>query len=148
VKGNILMLLTASFILLDLGFTLISCKACDKKESEPTSPDTLSTKTAVLPVSNPTVPDNITPTPVLPSPLSKASSDFLARAYCHICGLNVTASNCSNNYGPKQHAEKLIPVIIHKALTHQPIPIYGDGKNIRDWLYVAYHCKRHRFGFS
>jgi dTDP-glucose 4,6-dehydratase len=79
--------------------------------------------------------------PNSPYSASKASSDFLARAYCHTYGLNVIASNCSNNYGPKQHAEKLIPVIIHKALTHQPIPIYGDGKNVRDWLYVTDHCR-------
>jgi dTDP-glucose 4,6-dehydratase len=79
--------------------------------------------------------------PNSPYSASKASSDFLVRAYCHTYGLNVTTSNCSNNYGPKQHAEKLIPTIIRKALAGQNIPIYGDGKNVRDWLYVLDHCK-------
>ena len=79
--------------------------------------------------------------PNSPYSASKASSDFLVRAYHHTFGLNVTTSNCSNNYGPKQHAEKLIPTIIRKALSHQNIPIYGDGKNVRDWLYVLDHCK-------
>ena len=79
--------------------------------------------------------------PNSPYSASKASSDFLVRAYHHTYGLNVTTSNCSNNYGPKQHAEKLIPTIIRKALSGQPIPIYGDGKNVRDWLYVLDHCK-------
>lgn len=79
--------------------------------------------------------------PNSPYSASKASSDFLVRAYYHTYGLNVTTSNCSNNYGPKQHAEKLIPTIIRKALAGQPIPIYGDGKNVRDWLYVLDHCK-------
>ncbi len=79
--------------------------------------------------------------PNSPYSASKASSDFLVRAYHHTYGLNVTTSNCSNNYGPKQHAEKLIPTIIRKALSGQNIPIYGDGKNVRDWLYVLDHCK-------
>ncbi len=79
--------------------------------------------------------------PNSPYSASKASSDFLVRAYYHTYGLNVTTSNCSNNYGPKQHAEKLIPTIIRRALGGQPIPIYGDGKNVRDWLYVLDHCK-------
>lgn len=78
--------------------------------------------------------------PNSPYSASKASSDFLVRAYNHTYGLNTTISNCSNNYGPKQHDEKLIPVIIKKALNQMPIPIYGDGKNIRDWLYVLDHC--------
>ena len=72
---------------------------------------------------------------------SKASSDMMVRAYFHTYGMNVTTSNCSNNYGPKQHNEKLIPVIIRKALQGENIPIYGDGKNIRDWLYVLDHCR-------
>ncbi len=55
--------------------------------------------------------------------------------------MNVVTTNCSNNYGPKQHDEKLIPTIIRKALNEEKIPIYGDGKNIRDWLYVIDHCK-------
>lgn len=79
--------------------------------------------------------------PNSPYSASKASSDLLVRAYHHTYGLNVTTSNCSNNYGPKQHAEKLIPTIIRKCLCGQPIPIYGDGKNVRDWLYVLDHCK-------
>ena len=79
--------------------------------------------------------------PNSPYSASKASSDFLVRAYHHTYGLNTTTSNCSNNYGPKQHAEKLIPTIIRKALSVQSIPIYGDGKNVRDWLYVLDHCK-------
>jgi dTDP-glucose 4,6-dehydratase len=54
--------------------------------------------------------------------------------------MNVVTTNCSNNYGPKQHDEKLIPTIIRKAISNEPIPIYGDGKNIRDWLYVKDHC--------
>tara|TARA_R110002124_G_scaffold126348_1_gene285886 strand:+ start:3726 stop:4751 length:1026 start_codon:yes stop_codon:yes gene_type:complete len=78
--------------------------------------------------------------PNSPYSASKASSDFLTRAYHHTYGMNTTMSNCSNNYGPKQHDEKLIPVIIKKALNKEPIPIYGDGKNIRDWLYVLDHC--------
>jgi len=79
--------------------------------------------------------------PNSPYSASKASSDFLARSYFHTYGLNVVTSNCSNNYGPKQHDEKLIPTIIRKALSGQEIPIYGDGSNIRDWLFVLDHCK-------
>lgn len=79
--------------------------------------------------------------PNSPYSASKASSDFLVRSYYHTYGLNVVTSNCSNNYGPKQHDEKLIPTIIRKALDGKPIPIYGDGSNIRDWLYVLDHCK-------
>lgn len=79
--------------------------------------------------------------PNSPYSASKASSDFLARSYFHTYGLNVVTTNCSNNYGPKQHDEKLIPTIIRKALSGEKIPIYGDGKNIRDWLYVLDHCK-------
>lgn len=79
--------------------------------------------------------------PNSPYSASKASSDFLVRAYHHTFGMNVTTSNCSNNYGPKQHNEKLIPHIISKALALQPLPIYGKGENVRDWLYVLDHCK-------
>lgn len=79
--------------------------------------------------------------PNSPYSAAKASSDFLVRAYHHTYGMDVTTSNCSNNYGPKQHNEKLIPTIIRKALSLEPIPIYGDGKNVRDWLYVLDHCK-------
>ena len=79
--------------------------------------------------------------PNSPYSASKASSDFIVRSYFHTYGMNVVTTNCSNNYGPKQHDEKLIPTIIRKALNSDPIPIYGDGKNIRDWLYVEDHCK-------
>ena len=79
--------------------------------------------------------------PNSPYSASKAGSDMIVRAYHHTYGMNTVITNCSNNYGPKQHDEKLIPTIIRKALTHQKIPIYGDGKNIRDWLYVLDHCK-------
>ncbi len=79
--------------------------------------------------------------PNSPYSAAKASSDFIVRAYHHTYGMDVTTSNCSNNYGPKQHNEKLIPVIIRKAINGENIPIYGDGKNIRDWLYVLDHCK-------
>ncbi|TDY13575.1 dTDP-glucose 4,6-dehydratase [Meridianimaribacter flavus] len=79
--------------------------------------------------------------PNSPYSASKASSDFLVRSYFHTYGLNVVTTNCSNNYGPKQHDEKLIPTIIRKAINNENIPIYGDGQNIRDWLYVVDHCK-------
>lgn len=79
--------------------------------------------------------------PNSPYSASKASSDMLVRSYHHTYGLNTVTTNCSNNYGPKQHKEKLIPTIIRKALSEQSIPIYGDGKNIRDWLYVLDHAK-------
>lgn len=79
--------------------------------------------------------------PNSPYSASKAGSDFLVRAYHHTFGMNVTTSNCSNNYGPKQHHEKLIPHIIEKALAEEPLPIYGKGENVRDWLYVLDHCK-------
>ena len=79
--------------------------------------------------------------PNSPYSASKASSDFLVRSYFHTYGLPVITSNCSNNYGPHQHDEKLIPTIIRKALANEPIPIYGDGQNIRDWLYVIDHCR-------
>ena len=79
--------------------------------------------------------------PNSPYSASKASSDFMVRSYFHTYGMNVVTTNCSNNYGPKQHDEKLIPTIIRKAVSGEAIPIYGDGKNIRDWLYVLDHCK-------
>jgi len=79
--------------------------------------------------------------PNSPYSASKASSDMIVRAYHHTYGMNTVITNCSNNYGPKQHDEKLIPTIIRKALKGEKIPIYGDGKNIRDWLYVLDHCK-------
>jgi len=62
-------------------------------------------------------------------------------SYVHTYGFPAVITNCSNNYGPRQHDEKLIPVVIKKALNKEPIPIYGDGKNVRDWLYVTDHCK-------
>ena len=79
--------------------------------------------------------------PNSPYSASKASSDMIIRAYNETYGMNTIITNCSNNYGPKQHDEKLIPTIIRNALKGNPIPIYGDGKNIRDWLYVLDHCK-------
>jgi dTDP-glucose 4,6-dehydratase len=79
--------------------------------------------------------------PNSPYSASKASSDMIVRSYQETYGMNTVITNCSNNYGPKQHDEKLIPTIIRKALTGESIPIYGDGKNIRDWLYVLDHCK-------
>ncbi len=79
--------------------------------------------------------------PNSPYSASKASSDMIVRSYQETYGLNTVITNCSNNYGPKQHDEKLIPTIIRKALSNQSIPIYGDGKNIRDWLFVLDHCK-------
>ena len=78
--------------------------------------------------------------PNSPYSASKASSDMITRSYHHTFGLNTVITNCSNNYGPKQHDEKLIPTIIQNALQGNSIPIYGDGKNIRDWLYVKDHC--------
>ena len=79
--------------------------------------------------------------PNSPYSASKASSDFIVRAYHHTFGMNTTTSNCSNNYGPKQHHEKLIPHMIFQALSEQPLTVYGNGQNIRDWLYVLDHCK-------
>ena len=78
--------------------------------------------------------------PNSPYSASKASSDHLVRAYHHTYGLPVLTTNCSNNYGPFQFPEKLIPLVIHNALAGKPLPIYGDGMQIRDWLYVRDHC--------
>ena len=86
--------------------------------------------------------------PNSPYSASKASSDFIVRSYFHTYGLNVVTTNCSNNYGPKQHDEKLIPTIIRKALNEEVIPIYGDGQNVRDWLYVLDHCKGIHLAFE
>ena len=84
----------------------------------------------------------ITPySPNSPYAASKASSDHLVRAYFHTYGLPVTITNCSNNYGPYQFPEKLIPLIIFNALNGRPLPIYGDGMQVRDWLYVEDHCE-------
>lgn len=79
--------------------------------------------------------------PNSPYAASKAGSDHLVRAYHHTYGLPVTTSNCSNNYGPFQFPEKLIPLMLVNALEGKPLPIYGDGLNVRDWLYVEDHCR-------
>ncbi len=79
--------------------------------------------------------------PRSPYSASKAASDHLARAYFHTYGLPVTITNCSNNYGPYQFPEKLIPLMILNALQGKPLPVYGDGRQIRDWLYVEDHCE-------
>lgn len=78
--------------------------------------------------------------PNSPYSASKAASDHLVRAYHHTYGLPVLTTNCSNNYGPYHFPEKLIPLVIHNALAGKPLPIYGDGQQIRDWLYVGDHC--------
>jgi dTDP-glucose 4,6-dehydratase len=78
--------------------------------------------------------------PNSPYAASKAGSDHLARAYFHTYGLPVLTTNCSNNYGPYQFPEKLIPLMILNALEGKPLPVYGDGKNVRDWLFVEDHC--------
>jgi len=78
--------------------------------------------------------------PNSPYSASKAASDHLVRAYHHTYGLPVLTTNCSNNYGPYHFPEKLIPLVIHNALGGKPLPIYGDGQQIRDWLYVKDHC--------
>ena len=80
-------------------------------------------------------------TPNSPYSASKASSDHLVRAYHHTYGLRTTTSNCSNNYGPYQFPEKLIPLVITNILRGLPLPVYGDGLNVRDWLYVDDHCQ-------
>ena len=79
--------------------------------------------------------------PNSPYAASKAASDHLVRAYHHTYGLPVTTSNCSNNYGPYQFPEKLIPLMLVNALDGKPLPVYGDGMNVRDWLYVEDHCR-------
>ncbi len=78
--------------------------------------------------------------PNSPYSASKAASDHLVRAFHHTYGLPVLTTNCSNNYGPYQFPEKLVPLIIARALAGEPLPIYGDGKNVRDWLFVGDHC--------
>ena len=92
---------------------------------------------------SPTAPAFTEETPYAPnSPYSasKAASDHLVRAYHHTYGLPVLTTNCSNNYGPRQFPEKLIPLVILNALKGAPLPVYGDGQNVRDWLYVEDHC--------
>ena len=78
--------------------------------------------------------------PNSPYSASKAASDHLVRAYWHTYGLPTLTTHCSNNYGPHQFPEKLIPLMIHQALAGKPLPVYGDGQNVRDWLYVLDHC--------
>jgi dTDP-glucose 4,6-dehydratase len=79
--------------------------------------------------------------PNSPYAASKAAADHLVRAYFHTYGLPVLTTNCSNNYGPHQYPEKLIPLMIRNALAGKPLPVYGDGRNVRDWLYVTDHCE-------
>ena len=79
--------------------------------------------------------------PSSPYSASKAASDHLVRAYFHTYGLPVVLSNCSNNYGPSQHTEKLIPLMIQNIINQKPLPVYGKGENIRDWLYVEDHAE-------
>ena len=79
--------------------------------------------------------------PNSPYSASKAASDHLVRAFHHTYGLPVLTTNCSNNYGPYQFPEKLIPLIIHKALAGASLPVYGDGRHVRDWLFVGDHCR-------
>lgn len=85
--------------------------------------------------------ENTSYAPNSPYSASKASADMIVRSYFHTYGLNVVTTNCSNNYGPKQHDEKLIPTLICNAIQGEMLPIYGSGENIRDWLYVEDHCK-------
>jgi dTDP-glucose 4,6-dehydratase len=79
--------------------------------------------------------------PHSPYAASKAASDHLVRAYYHTYNLPVPITNCSNNYGPNQFPEKLIPLMILNALAGKPLPVYGDGRQVRDWLYVQDHCE-------
>ena len=79
--------------------------------------------------------------PNSPYSASKASSDHLVRAFHHTYGLPTLTTNCSNNYGPYQFPEKLIPLMIQRAIAGEPLPVYGDGRNVRDWLYVRDHCR-------
>ena len=78
--------------------------------------------------------------PNSPYAASKAGADHLVRAYRHTYGLPTLTTNCSNNYGPRQFPEKLIPLMVHNAVAGKPLPLYGDGQNVRDWLYVSDHC--------
>lgn len=90
---------------------------------------------------DPAFTENTPYAPNSPYAASKAASDHLVRAYHHTYGLQVTTSNCSNNYGPYHFPEKLIPLIITNVLADQPLPVYGDGKQVRDWLYVTDHAR-------
>ena len=78
--------------------------------------------------------------PNSPYAASKAAADLVCRAYWRTFGFPVVITRCSNNYGPYQFPEKLVPLMIANALEDKPLPIYGDGQNVRDWLYVADHC--------
>ena len=78
--------------------------------------------------------------PNSPYSASKAASDHLVRAFRHTYGLPTLTTNCSNNYGPYQFPEKLVPLVIQRAVSGEPLPVYGDGKNVRDWLFVSDHC--------
>ena len=86
--------------------------------------------------------------PNSPYSASKAGSDHLVRAYHHTYGLPVLTTNCSNNYGPFQFPEKLIPLMIANALEGKPLPVYGDGRQVRDWLYVKDHCEAIRVALA
>ncbi|MFT3904943.1 MAG: dTDP-glucose 4,6-dehydratase [Steroidobacteraceae bacterium] len=90
---------------------------------------------------DPAFSENTPYAPNSPYSASKAGSDFLVRAYHHTYGLQTTISNCSNNYGPFQFPEKLIPLMIIHAISGKPLPVYGDGMNVRDWLHVEDHCR-------
>jgi dTDP-glucose 4,6-dehydratase len=86
--------------------------------------------------------------PNSPYSASKASSNHLVRAYYQTFGMNTVITNCSNNFGPNQHDEKLIPTVIRSALQHNPIPVYGKGENIRDWIFVGDHCRAIQLVFA
>src|SRR5258708_6708262 len=94
---------------------------------------------------DPAFTENTRYAPNSPYSASKAAADHLVRAYFHTYGLPTLTTNCSNNYGPFQFPEKLIPLVILHALSGKPIPVCGDGQNIRDWLFVADHCEAIRF---
>ena len=129
-------------------FTLLDCAKTkwldqDKRESTQCRFHHISTDEVYgsLQASDPAFTETTAYAPNSPYSASKASSDHLVRAYFHTYGLPITLSNCSNNYGPHQHPEKLIPKIIECCQNKTAIPIYGDGSNIRDWLYVTDHCE-------
>jgi dTDP-glucose 4,6-dehydratase len=86
--------------------------------------------------------------PNSPYAASKAASDHMVRAYHHTYGLPTLTTNCSNNYGPRQYPEKLIPLMMRNAFEGKPLPVYGDGQNVRDWLYVADHCAAVRLALA
>lgn len=92
--------------------------------------------------------ENTSYAPNSPYSASKAGSDFLVRSYFKTYGMNVVTTNCSNNFGPHQHNEKLIPTVIRTALKHKKIPVYGKGENVRDWLFVGDHCEALALAFQ